>query len=54
MKYHLGVLENVLIKVNKFIIPVDFIMLEMEEDIEISIILVQSFLAIVGAIIDVG
>ncbi|XP_038976654.1 uncharacterized protein LOC113463578 [Phoenix dactylifera] len=53
VKYPLGVLENVLIKVKKFIIPVDFIVLEMEEDTEIPIILGRPFLATAGAIIDV-
>ncbi|XP_038973113.1 uncharacterized protein LOC120105094 [Phoenix dactylifera] len=53
VKYPLGVLENVLIKVKKFIIPVDFIVLEMEEDTEIPIILGRPFLATAGAIIDI-
>ncbi|XP_038976409.1 uncharacterized protein LOC113461320 [Phoenix dactylifera] len=53
VKYPLGILENVLIKVKKFIIPVDFIVLEMEEDTEIPIILGRPFLATAGAIIDV-
>ncbi|XP_038976653.1 uncharacterized protein LOC120107448 [Phoenix dactylifera] len=53
VKYPLGILENVLIKVKKFIIPVDFIILEMEEDTEIPIILGRPFLATAGAIIDV-
>lgn len=53
VKYPLGVLENVLVKVKKFIIPVDLIVLEMEEDTEISIILGRPFLATAGAVIDV-
>lgn len=53
MKYPLGVLENVLIKVKKFIILVDFIVLEMEENTEIPIILGRPFLATAGAVIDV-
>ncbi|XP_057247438.1 uncharacterized protein LOC104901164 [Beta vulgaris subsp. vulgaris] len=35
IKYPIGILENVLIKVNKFIIPVDFIILDTDEDVEI-------------------
>ncbi|XP_057248187.1 uncharacterized protein LOC130590178 [Beta vulgaris subsp. vulgaris] len=35
IKYPIGILENVLIKVDKFIIPVDFIILDMDEDVEI-------------------
>ena len=53
MKYPVGTLENVLIKVRKFFIPVDFIVLEMEEDAEIPIILGRPFLATAGAMIDV-
>ena len=48
-----GVIENVLVKVNKFIFPADFIVLDMEEDKEIRIILGKSFLATRRAMIDV-
>ena len=34
IKHPKGVLENVLVKVDKFIFPVDFIVLDMEEDRE--------------------
>ena len=50
--YPLGILENVPTKVGKFIIPADFIVLEMEEDLEISILFGRPFLMIAGAIID--
>ena len=40
-----GVIENVLVKVDKFIFPVDFIILYMEEDDKIPIILGRPFLA---------
>ncbi|XP_057996495.1 uncharacterized protein LOC131175839 [Hevea brasiliensis] len=53
VKYPEGILENIPIKVGKFFIPVDFIVLEMEEDVQIPIILGRPFLAITGAIIDV-
>ncbi|XP_019106514.1 uncharacterized protein LOC109135623 [Beta vulgaris subsp. vulgaris] len=54
IKFPTGILENVLIKVNNFIIPVDFIILDMDEDIEVPIILgSRPFLDTVGAIIDV-
>ncbi|XP_057984586.1 uncharacterized protein LOC131169383 [Hevea brasiliensis] len=45
--------ENIPIKVGKFFIPVDFIVLEMEEEVQIPIILRRLFLATAGAIIDV-
>ncbi|XP_027181980.1 uncharacterized protein LOC113780372 [Coffea eugenioides] len=51
--YPLGVLENVLIKFQKFIIPVDFVVLDMEEDMSIPIILGRPFSATAGTIIDV-
>ena len=34
-----GIVENVLVKIDKFTLPVDFIILEMEEDNELPIIL---------------
>ena len=46
-------MEDVLIKVEKFIFLVDFIILYMEEDENIPIILGRPFLATCGAIIDV-
>ncbi|KAJ9168525.1 hypothetical protein P3X46_020035 [Hevea brasiliensis] len=53
VKYPVGILENIPIKVGKFFIPVDFVVLEMKEDVQIPILLGRPFLAIVGAIVDV-
>ncbi|XP_017221296.1 uncharacterized protein LOC108198026 [Daucus carota subsp. sativus] len=53
IKYPLGVLEDVLVNVDKFVIPCDFVILEMNEDVEIPIILGRLFLATAGASIDV-
>ncbi|XP_057984631.1 uncharacterized protein LOC131169422 [Hevea brasiliensis] len=53
IKYPIEILENVPLKVGKFFIPVDFIVLEMEEDIRTPIILGRPFLATAGANIDV-
>ncbi|XP_057989091.1 uncharacterized protein LOC131172164 [Hevea brasiliensis] len=50
--YDLGA-KNIPTKVGKFFIPVDFVVLEMEEDIQIPIILGRPFLATAGAVIDV-
>ena len=52
-KHPLGVVEDVLVKVGKFYFPVDFVVLEMEEDMEIPLILGRPFLATGGALIDV-
>ncbi|XP_022883488.1 uncharacterized protein LOC111400304 [Olea europaea var. sylvestris] len=48
-----GVIEDVLVKVDKFIFPADFIILDMEEDHDIPIILGRPFLATGRALIDV-
>ncbi|XP_075507541.1 uncharacterized protein LOC142544371 [Primulina tabacum] len=51
IKYPRGVVEDVLVKVDKFIFPVDFVVLDMEEDREIPLILGRSFLATGRALI---
>ena len=48
-----GVLEDVLIKVGKFIFPVDFVVMDMEEDTQVPLLLGRPFLATRGALIDV-
>ena len=51
--YPQGILEVVPVKVDKFIFLVDFVVLEMEEDKEFSIILGRPFLATRQELIDV-
>ncbi|XP_073017867.1 uncharacterized protein [Primulina eburnea] len=53
VKYPHGVIENVVVKVDKFIFPADFVVLDMEEDIEMSLILGRPFLTTGKALIDV-
>ena len=53
LKHPRGVIADVLVKVDKFIFPADFIVLDMEEDKEIPIILGRPFLATGRAMIDV-
>ena len=48
-----GVIKDVLVKVDKFIFLTYFIILDMEEDKEVSIILGKPFLSIGRALIDV-
>ena len=48
--YPLGILENVLTKVGKFVIPADFVVLEMEEDLKIPILFGRPFLRTTRAI----
>jgi hypothetical protein len=53
LKHPRGIIEDVLVKVGKFIFLADFIILDMEEDNEIPILLGRPFLATGGALIDV-
>ena len=53
MKHPRGIIEDVLVKVAKFIFLADFIVLDIEEDKEIPIILGRPFLATGRAMIDV-
>ncbi|XP_056169350.1 uncharacterized protein LOC130138655 [Syzygium oleosum] len=53
IKYPRGIVEDVLVKVDKFIFPADFIVLDMEEDFEVPLILGRPFLATGRALIDV-
>lgn len=48
-----GIVEDVLVKVDKFVFPADFAVLDMEEDTEVPIILGRTFLATGKTIIDV-
>ena len=47
------VLEDVLIKVGKFIFLVDFVIMDMEEDTQVPLLLGRTFLATGAALIDV-
>ncbi|KAL8524883.1 hypothetical protein ACS0TY_014488 [Phlomoides rotata] len=51
--YPRGIVEDVLVKVDKFIFPVDFVVLDMVEDKTIPLILGRSFLETGGAMINV-
>ncbi|GJT30791.1 DNA-directed DNA polymerase [Tanacetum coccineum] len=53
IKYPRGIAENVLIKIDKFILPIDFVILDMREDSKILIILGRPFLATARAMINV-
>ncbi|GJX96182.1 reverse transcriptase domain-containing protein [Tanacetum coccineum] len=53
IKYPIGVCENLLVKVSKFIFQVDFIVSEIDEDELVPIILRWPFLATTRAVIDV-
>ncbi|KAI3776249.1 hypothetical protein L1987_46022 [Smallanthus sonchifolius] len=53
VKYPRGIIENLLVKVDKFVFPVDFMVLDMEADERVPIILGRPFLRTAKAIIDV-
>nr|GEZ81844.1 hypothetical protein [Tanacetum cinerariifolium] len=53
IQYPRGITKNVLIKIDKFILPIDFVILDMQEDSMIPIILGRPFLATARAMIDV-
>ncbi|GJX23798.1 putative reverse transcriptase domain-containing protein [Tanacetum coccineum] len=53
MKYPKGIAKNVLVGIGKFIFPVDFIILDMPEDIKVILILGRPFLSTARAKIDV-
>ncbi|XP_073049604.1 uncharacterized protein [Primulina eburnea] len=53
LTYPRGIVEDVLVKVDKFIFPADFVILDMEEDQETPLIFGRTFLATGKALIDV-
>ncbi|GJW52731.1 putative nucleotidyltransferase, ribonuclease H [Tanacetum coccineum] len=53
IQYLRGIIENLLIKVDKFILPIDFVILDMPEDSRVPIILGRPLLATARAMIDV-
>ncbi|XP_014524455.1 uncharacterized protein LOC106780670 [Vigna radiata var. radiata] len=53
LKYPYGVAEDVLVKLDKFLFPVDFVIMEMEEDVNVPLILGRPFMKTVRVLIDV-
>jgi hypothetical protein len=53
VKFPVGTLENIPVRIGQFYIPIDFIIMDLKEDSNIPIILGRPFLATAGAIIDV-
>ncbi|GJZ16961.1 putative reverse transcriptase domain-containing protein, partial [Tanacetum coccineum] len=54
MKYLKGIAENVLVGIDKFTFPVDFIILDMPKDIKVPLILRRPFLSTAHAKIDLS
>ncbi|XP_073120160.1 uncharacterized protein [Henckelia pumila] len=53
IKYLRGVVENILVKIDKFLYPIDFVILDMDANFEVPLILGRPFLAISRALVDV-
>ncbi|XP_014522210.1 uncharacterized protein LOC106778737 [Vigna radiata var. radiata] len=53
LKYPYGVFEDVLVKVDKFLFPVDFFIMEMEENGDVPLILGRPFIKTTRVLIDV-
>ncbi|GJX89872.1 hypothetical protein Tco_0343198 [Tanacetum coccineum] len=53
VKYTKGIAKNVLVGIGKFVFPVDFIILDMPEDVKVPLILRRPFLSTAHAKIDV-
>lgn len=53
VKYHIGILEDILVRICQLYIPTDFVMMDVKEDSNILILLRRPFLDTIGAIIDV-
>ena len=54
IRFPRGIIEDVLVKVDKFIFPIDFVVLDIEEDNNTPLILRRPFLATAKTIINVG
>ncbi|KAI3766148.1 hypothetical protein L2E82_16199 [Cichorium intybus] len=51
--YPRGIVEDLLVKVDKFVFPADFVVLDMEEDEQVPIILGRPFLSTARALVDI-
>jgi len=49
-----GVIKDVLVQVKHLIFPVDFIVMDIEEDVDIPVILGRSFMSIASCVVDIG
>ncbi|GKB72699.1 putative reverse transcriptase domain-containing protein [Tanacetum coccineum] len=53
VKYPKGIVENLLVDIGKFVFPIDFIILDIPEDIKVPLILKRPFLSTAHAKIDI-
>ena len=53
IKQPYGIVEDLLVKVDKFLFPVDFVVMDIEEDVDVPLILGRPFIKTAKVIIDV-
>ena len=53
IKHPYGIIEDVLVKVDKFLFPIDFLVMNMDEDSEVPLILSRPFMKTAKVLIDV-
>ncbi|XP_068504354.1 uncharacterized protein [Phaseolus vulgaris] len=53
IKYPHGIVEDLLVKVDNFLFPIDFVVMDIEEDVEVPLILGRPFMKTAKVIIDV-
>jgi hypothetical protein len=53
IRYPVGIAKNIIVKIRKFFVPVDFMVLDMQPDSKVSLILGRPFLSTTNAHIDV-
>nr|KYP33142.1 hypothetical protein KK1_046021 [Cajanus cajan] len=53
VKYPHGIVENVLVKVDRFLFPADFVVMDIEEDVDVPLILGRPFMKTARVLIDV-
>ena len=51
--YPIGITKNILVKIQNFFVPMDFVVLDMQEDMKTPLILGRPFLSTTNAHIDV-
>ena len=54
VRYPIGIAENILVKIQNFFVPIDFVVLDMQEDMKTPLTLGRPFLSTTNAHIDVG
>lgn len=52
-KHSIGILEDIPMRIGKLYIPTDFVVMDIKEDAQISILLRRPFLATIGSRIDI-